>query len=125
MALSSGLHGAGKEKKTRRERGRGTRREHEMAVNRWFVALAVLLVNVIAAGKGTFSPVPYAAAQDIKDVIAAQIRTQGFTCDHPQRAVRDAKKSGPDHDVWILKCENATYRYSRYPDMAAKVEVVR
>jgi hypothetical protein len=96
-----------------------------MAVDRWFMALVVLLVGVITAGKGPFSPIPYAAAQGIKDVIAAQIRTQGFTCDHPKQAVRDAKRSGPDHDVWILKCENATYRYSRYPDMAAKVEVVR
>jgi hypothetical protein len=39
--------------------------------------------------------------------------------------VRDAKRSKPDHDVWILTCENATYRVSRYPDLAAKIERVR
>jgi hypothetical protein len=96
-----------------------------MAVNRWFMALAVLLLGVITAGKGLFSLIPYANAQNIRDVIAAQIRTQGYTCDHPQQAVRDVKRSGPDHDVWTLKCENATYRYSRYPDMAAKIEVIQ
>ena len=96
-----------------------------MAVNRRFMALVVLLLGAIAAGKGAFTPIPHATAQDITNVIAAQIRTQGYTCDHPQQAVRDAKLSGPDHDVWTVKCENATYRYSRYPDMAAKIEVIQ
>jgi hypothetical protein len=96
-----------------------------MATNRWLTILVVLLLDTITVGKGPSGSVAYAAGGTIKDVIAAQIRTQGFTCDHPQQAVRDAKRSGPDHDVWILKCENASYRYSRYPDMAAKVEVVR
>jgi len=27
-----------------------------------------------------------------------------------------------DRGVWVLKCSNATYRISRSPDMAAKVE---
>jgi hypothetical protein len=58
-------------------------------------------------------------------MLAAQIRTQGFACDKPQRATRDAKRSKPDHDVWVLKCQNATYRIGRHPDLAAKVELVR
>jgi hypothetical protein len=60
-----------------------------------------------------------------KDMLAAQIRSQGFACDKPQRATRDAKRSKPDHEVWVLKCENAIYRVGRYPDMAAKVEQLR
>jgi hypothetical protein len=60
-----------------------------------------------------------------KDMLAAQIRSQGFACDKPQRATRDAKRSKPDHEVWVLKCENAIYRVGRYPDMAAKVERLR
>jgi hypothetical protein len=55
----------------------------------------------------------------------SQIRTQGVVCDKPKRAVRDAKRSKPDHDVWILTCANASYRVSRYPDLAAKVERLR
>jgi hypothetical protein len=55
-------------------------------------------------------------------MLAAQIRMQGVACDKPLRAVRDAKRSKPDHEVWVLKCSNATYRISRFPDMAAKVE---
>ena len=65
------------------------------------------------------------AAETPQIMLAAQIRTQGFACDKPLGATRDAKRSKPDHDVWILKCSNATYRVSRAPDMAAKVEPLR
>jgi hypothetical protein len=62
-----------------------------------------------------------AAEETPKGTLAAQIRTQGFACDRPLRATRDAKRSRPDYAVWVLKCGNATYRVSRAPDMAAKV----
>lgn len=63
-----------------------------------------------------------AGAETPQGMLAAQIRLQGFTCDKPLGATRDVKRSKPDHDVWVLKCSNATYRVSRAPDMAAKVE---
>jgi hypothetical protein len=63
-----------------------------------------------------------AAGEAPKDTIAAQIRMQGFACDKPQSAVRDAKRSKPDEAVWVLKCSNAAYRIRLIPDMAAKVE---
>jgi hypothetical protein len=66
-----------------------------------------------------------AKAVTIKNMLAAQIRTQGFACDRPLRATREAKLSKPDYDVWVLKCENATYRIGRYPDLAARVEKLR
>lgn len=66
-----------------------------------------------------------AFAETVKGMLAAQIRTQGFTCDKPLAATRDAKRSKPDHDVWVLKCGSAVYRVSRYPDMAAKVMPLR
>jgi len=56
------------------------------------------------------------------EMLAAQIRLQGFACDKPLGATRDAKRSRPDRAVWVLKCSNASYRVSRAPDMAAKVE---
>jgi len=57
--------------------------------------------------------------------LAAQIRIQGFACEKAVGAVKDAKRSKPDHAVCVLKCSNATYRISRYPDLAAKVEVLQ
>jgi hypothetical protein len=57
-----------------------------------------------------------------KDDIAAQIRAQGYACDQPQSATRDAQASKPNEEVWLLRCEEASYRVRLIPDMAAKVE---
>ncbi len=65
------------------------------------------------------------AEETPQSVLAAQIRTQGFACDKALGAIRDRRRSKPDHAVWVLKCSNATYRVSRAPDMAAKVETLR
>lgn len=62
-----------------------------------------------------------AAAETPQTILAAQIRTQGFTCDKALGATRDRKDSRPDRESWVLRCSNATYRVTRAPDMAAKV----
>jgi hypothetical protein len=54
--------------------------------------------------------------------LAAQLRTQGFRCDKPVTAERDAARSKPDQAAWVVKCANASYRMRLTPDMAAKVE---
>jgi hypothetical protein len=95
-----------------------------MTAYRYFL-VACLLCGGILFGGQHFGPAPAAAQDSTKDVLAAQIREQGVACDQPQRAVRDAKRSRPDYDVWILTCKNATYRVSRYPDMAAKIVKIR
>jgi len=86
--------------------------------------ISPVLVGMALANEGLGS-VARAAGESPKDVLAAQIRDQGFVCDSPVRAVRDARRSKPDYEVWILTCQNATYRVSRYPDLAAKVVRVR
>ena len=65
------------------------------------------------------------AQETAQSMLAVQIRSQGYTCDKALGAVRDAKRSKPDYEVWVLRCSNATYRVGRWPDMAAKVEVIR
>jgi hypothetical protein len=87
-------------------------------------AVTFLLAGALSGG-ALLCPVAKAAGDTPKDMLAAQIRSQGIACDKPQRATRDVKRSRPDHEVWVLKCDNATYRISRYPDMAAKVEQLR
>jgi hypothetical protein len=101
-----------------------------MKARQHLLSLAVLTLVLLAPGVGFFSIVSIltpaqAAGETPKDVLAAQIRTQGVACDKPLSAVRDAKRSKPDHAVWVLKCSNATYRISRFPDMAAQVEQLR
>jgi hypothetical protein len=80
----------------------------------------LVLALVLSSGEGLV-----AKAETVESILAAQIRTQGFACDKPQKATRDAKLSKPDYEVWVLKCDNATYRIGRYPDLAAKVEKIR
>ena len=93
-----------------------------MGKPRYPLFLIVLVVGGMLPGGEHWQSAAQVASETPKDMIAAQIRSQGFACDNPQRATRDAKRSKPDHEVWVLKCDNATYRFSRYPDMAAKVE---
>jgi hypothetical protein len=65
-----------------------------------------------------------ALAQDTSiSIIAAQVRLQGHTCNEPRRAERDMLASRPNETVWTLTCENATYRVTLVPDMAARIEV--
>jgi hypothetical protein len=96
-----------------------------MTAYRHPLILLCLVLGSMPLGNGRFGSITRAAAETPKDMLAAQIRLQGFACDNPQRATRDVKRSKPDHDVWVLRCGNATYRISRYPDLAAKVELVR
>ena len=84
--------------------------------------LAILFLAMLSNGE-RFGHV--AKAQTAMNALAAQIRTQGFACDEPQEATRDAQLPKPDYDVWVLTCKNATYRIGRYPDMAAKVEKLK
>ncbi|ADJ24354.1 hypothetical protein Hden_2558 [Hyphomicrobium denitrificans ATCC 51888] len=56
------------------------------------------------------------------DLLASQARDQGFACSQAKSAEREVKASRPNEAVWILKCENDTYRMIVIPDMAAKIE---
>ncbi len=78
------------------------------------VMMVSLFAGVAQAGGG----------DDPKNVIAAQIRDQGFQCDSPQSATQDMQASRPDEAVWIIVCEGASYRVRLDPDMAAKVEKI-
>lgn len=85
--------------------------------------LAGLAFAALLLGGLTTSTVQ--AQETVQSMLAAQIRTQGFVCDKTLKAVKDTRRSKPDRAVWVLSCSNATYRVSRAPDMAAKVEVIR
>lgn len=66
----------------------------------------------------------FAQNETAKEVIAIQIRKQGFPCDNPISAERDTGDSRADSPVWILKCENQNYKVRLNPGMAAAVEKV-
>jgi hypothetical protein len=58
----------------------------------------------------------------VSEIIADQIRDQGYACNESLSAERDPTYSRPDEPVWILDCDNATYRVRLVPGMAADVE---
>jgi hypothetical protein len=72
-------------------------------------------------GAGAFTA---SAQDDPTNIVADQIRAQGYKCDSPQSAKQDAQASKPDEAVWILQCESGSYRVRLIPDMAAKVEKI-
>ena len=61
-------------------------------------------------------------AESPAEIVAAQIRSQGFTCKDPVKAKADPELSKPDEAVWLLDCKSESYRVRLIPDMAAKVE---
>ena len=84
--------------------------------------ISLMLIAIAAsAGAGTFTA---SAQDDATNVVAAQIRAQGYKCDSPQSAKQDTQASKPDEAVWILQCESGSYRVRLIPDMAAKVEKI-
>jgi len=93
--------------------------EQAIMTSRYLVILLPLFLGI------TTLEAARAVDESPKDVLAAQIRSQGVVCNKALRATRDAKRSKPDHEVWVLKCDNATYRIGRYPDLAAKIERLR
>lgn len=81
------------------------------------VAAAILALPL------SLSPVCAAGAKEVsKDIIAVQIRKQGFECRNPESAQHDMEASKPDAEVWVLKCQGVSYRVQLIPNMAAKVE---
>ena len=82
-----------------------------------------LLLAALAAltGAGVFTA---SAQEDATNIVADQIRAQGYKCDSPQSAKQDTQASKPDEAVWILQCESGSYRVRLIPDMAATVEKI-
>jgi hypothetical protein len=70
----------------------------------------------------TLSQEAQAQNEPAANVIAVQIRKQGFACDDVKGAAKDPKADRPDLPVWILDCGTASYRVRLVPNMAAAVE---
>jgi hypothetical protein len=87
----------------------------------------VVIATFVAGIAVSIQPVgsvPVAAAEMVNpaEIVATQIRRQGYKCDKPVNAERDRAPSKPNEAVWVLRCDSATYRVRLHPDMAAQVE---
>jgi len=90
---------------------------------RWIIrGLGAILTVVCMGGR-----LQIAAAEDsetAQDIIATQIRSQGYRCNHPETVVRDADASKPDEYAWRLQCGQRSYLVRLIPHRAAKIERV-
>jgi len=82
---------------------------------------SALLPLAIAVVSG-INTLPAIAQETPPDILAIQIRSQGFACEKPLSAARDPKLSRPDQAVWTLKCKDISYRVHLNPGMAARVQ---
>src|SRR5436189_4441885 len=74
-----------------------------------YKALGSLLLAIVAVLFGPPARAQQVAAETPQTILAAQIRTQGFTCDKALGATRDRKRSQPDRAVWA---SNAATRHT-------------
>jgi len=100
-----------------------------MKAVRYLLTLGVgLVVAPIFSGVYDIRPIlflPAHAQEAPAGMLADHIRMQGYRCDEPLSAKRDAARSKPDEAVWILKCANVRYRLTLIPDMAWKVKKLK
>jgi hypothetical protein len=82
----------------------------------------VFVVSAIAAGVSASSAFADSGLEPPMDLLAAQLRTQGYACDHPDSASLDTNVSKPNAKVWIVACKGVHYRMTVVPDLAAKIE---
>ena len=73
--------------------------------------IATAAVAVLTTATGAFTQ------ETAKGLLAVQVRSQGQVCDNPISA-----QSAPDVSVWVLRCENNSYRVRLAPDMAARIQ---
>jgi hypothetical protein len=77
------------------------------------VAAATLVSPAARADNGLEPPM---------DLLASQLRDQGFECKNPKKAKEEPKESAPHETVWLVDCDDASYRMTVVPDLAAKVQ---
>jgi hypothetical protein len=84
------------------------------ATNRVLCLVAVPFLSVPLA-------LDASAQETAKGLLAIQARAQGYRCDKPISAKKDAKRSRPDAAYWVLRCEHNAYTMRLDPDMAAHI----
>jgi hypothetical protein len=87
-----------------------------------FNRLRTLRAGIVPVVIGMAAVSGVSAQETTPDLLAAQIRDQGYHCAKPVSARRDRARSRPDEAVWVLQCEKHAYRIRLVPDIAARVK---
>jgi hypothetical protein len=81
----------------------------------WMIAAGLSPGGALAQDK------PPADEQTARDIVATTVRSQGYACEQPKRAVRDPAASSPDQAAWILECGTASYWVRYDNDVPAEI----
>jgi len=68
------------------------------------------------------APMAWAQQETPVDIVATQVRSQGYECQNPSSAQFLEGESKPDQAVYVLACDGVKYRVTLIPDEAARVE---
>jgi hypothetical protein len=82
----------------------------------------VLVVAVAATTQVALPASSQAQPETPTEIIASQLRRQGFPCTSPKPAVQDRKHSMPNATIWRVQCDEGSYRITLVPNLAARVE---
>jgi hypothetical protein len=85
-------------------------------------SLIILAAAVTASELFAAIAVAQAPQETPTDIIASQLRRQGFPCTSPKPAVQDRQSSSPNAVVWRVQCDEGSYRVTLVPNLAARVE---
>ena len=83
-------------------------------------ACSVLLI-LLAATTWLLVPAAIAQLEDAKEVLAVRVREQNHPCHTPLKAEREEARSKAHDAVWLLRCDNASYRLRLRMDMGAEI----
>ena len=87
--------------------------------------IIVLVAAVTANGLVAVPALAQGLQENPTDIVASQLRRQGFPCTSPKPAVQDRQSSSPSAVVWRLRCDEGAYRVTLVPDLAARVERIQ
>jgi hypothetical protein len=65
-----------------------------------------------------------ASSEKAPGIVAAQVRRQGVACTTPRGTVLESNDSTPHETVWILRCDEASYRVTLIPHLGARITPV-
>jgi hypothetical protein len=89
---------------------------------RWTSMLSgVVIALAFGAAALAQDRAPEVVDETAKDIVATTVRSQGWPCEQPERAVRDEAASSPDRAAWVLDCANARYWVKYDNDVPAEI----
>jgi hypothetical protein len=86
------------------------------------IALLYIVAACLAAADAQAQGAPRVVDETAKDIVATTVRSQGYPCEQPKRAVRDEAASAPDHAAWVIECANASYWVRYDNDVPAEIK---